>query len=358
MDSFSSSISIPTVAVRSGRTYRARVRHKDSSGRWSHWSDPVEFTTTLPDVSDYREGLVISEFMYHPLGPSPAELAAGFDDEEFFEFIELYNAGGVPLDLNDLRFTKGVDFDFLGSAITTLAPGEFVLVVSSKAAFELRYGEGLPIAGEWEGSDRLSNAGERLKLSFGAGDEIHDLTYDDFAPWPVAADGAGPSLTLADPAALPDHAVAVSWRASIAGMGTPGALETDSPFGAWLASQGGSDPLAPYGTSSMPYLLAYSVGADLVPASSGALPLPLVASSGGTDYPALSYRVRQDAAETVNTVEVSGDLVTWESGPGITVPVGEPVDNGDGTLTFTVRSTVPLEGRFRQFLRLRVELSR
>ena len=84
----------------------------------------------------------------------------------------------------------------------------------------------------------------------------------------------------------------------------------------------------------------------------------MVASSGGTDYPALSYRVRQDAAETVNTVEVSGDLVTWESGPGITVPVGEPVDNGDGTLTFTVRSTVPLEGRFRQFLRLRVELSR
>lgn len=355
---FNSSAAIPTVAVRSGRTYRARVRHKDSSGRWSHWSDPAEFTTTLPDISDYRDGLVISEFMYHPLGPSPAELAAGFDDEEFFEFIELYNAGAVPLDLSDLRFTKGVDFDFLGSAVTSLAPGEFVLVVSSQAAFELRYGEGLPIAGEWESSDRLSNAGERLKLSFGAGDGIRDLTYGDFNPWPVAADGSGPSLTLVDPAAIPDHALAMNWRASIGGLGTPGALETDSPFGAWLASEGGNDPLAPYGTSSMPYLLAYSVGADLVAGPFGALPVPLVASSEGTNYPALSYRVRKDAAETVSKVEVSGDLVTWESGPGITVPVGEPVDNGDGTLTFTVRSTVPIEGQARHFLRLRVELSR
>ena len=358
LSSFNSSAAIPTVAVRSGRTYRARVRHKDSSGRWSHWSDPAEFTTTLPDISDYRDGLVISEFMYHPLGPSPAELAAGFNDEEFFEFIELYNAGTIALDLSDLRFTKGVDFDFLGSAVTNLAPGEFALVVANRAAFELRYGQGLPIAGEWESGDRLSNAGERLKLSFGAGDGIRDLTYGDFDPWPVAADGSGPSLTLADPAAIPDHALAVNWRASIGGLGTPGALETDSPFGAWLASEGGNDPLAPYGTSSMPYLLAYSVGADLVAGPSGALPVPLVASSGGADYPALSYRVREDAAETVSTVEVSRDLVTWESGPGITVPVGEPVDNGDGTLTFTVRSTVPLEGQPRQFLRLRVELSR
>jgi hypothetical protein len=26
-----------------GRTYRVRARYKDNTGRWSHWSAPVEF---------------------------------------------------------------------------------------------------------------------------------------------------------------------------------------------------------------------------------------------------------------------------------------------------------------------------
>ena len=59
------------------------------------------------------------------------------------------SAQALTLDLTDLRFTKGVDFDFAGSAVTSLAPGEFVLVVRNLAAFEARYGTGLPVAGEF-----------------------------------------------------------------------------------------------------------------------------------------------------------------------------------------------------------------
>jgi hypothetical protein len=36
-------ITIPASAVITGHTYRARVRMKDTTGRWSHWSAPVEF---------------------------------------------------------------------------------------------------------------------------------------------------------------------------------------------------------------------------------------------------------------------------------------------------------------------------
>ena len=36
-------IRIPVKVCTPGHTYRVRARHKDRTGRWSHWSEPVEF---------------------------------------------------------------------------------------------------------------------------------------------------------------------------------------------------------------------------------------------------------------------------------------------------------------------------
>ena len=41
--SFSSEVQVPADKVTAGETYRVRVRHKDATGLWSHWSAPVEF---------------------------------------------------------------------------------------------------------------------------------------------------------------------------------------------------------------------------------------------------------------------------------------------------------------------------
>ncbi|MCF7676310.1 MAG: CotH kinase family protein, partial [Akkermansiaceae bacterium] len=357
LTTFDQTLVVPTPAVRSGLTYRARVRHKDKTGRWSHWSAPVTFTTTLPDLSPYLAGLVISEVMYHPADPTAAELAAGFTDDDDFEYIELHNVGPVALNLTDLRLTKGVDFDFLGAAITGLAPGEFVLVVSNRAAFEMRYGTGLPIAGEWEPTDKLNNAGEQIKLSFGAGDTIRDFIYDDVAPWPTAADGMGASLTLADPDAVPDHGLAANWHASSAPQGSPGTDDLTGPFAEWMAARGATDPAAPFGSSSLSNLLAYAVGADLTPTPEAALPTLVIVDEGGTAYPALRYRARRDTGDVTCAVEVSDDLVRWQSGGAFTTQVGAPQDNGDGTDTLTVRSLHSVASKPTQFLRLRVALS-
>ena len=43
LPAFVAQVHIPQGACKAGRTYRARVRHKDNSGRWSHWSESVEF---------------------------------------------------------------------------------------------------------------------------------------------------------------------------------------------------------------------------------------------------------------------------------------------------------------------------
>jgi hypothetical protein len=41
-------VTIPYGVAQAGKTYRVRVRHQDSSGRWSHWSSPAQFTATEP----------------------------------------------------------------------------------------------------------------------------------------------------------------------------------------------------------------------------------------------------------------------------------------------------------------------
>src|SRR5690606_33369879 len=71
--SYESSINVPPAALKPGRTYRARVRMRDNTGRWSHWSAPYQFTATEPaGLTELQANLMISEIMYNPPGPAPA----------------------------------------------------------------------------------------------------------------------------------------------------------------------------------------------------------------------------------------------------------------------------------------------
>ncbi|MFT5412069.1 MAG: spore coat protein CotH, partial [Verrucomicrobiales bacterium] len=317
LGTFSNAIDIPTVAVRSGLTYRARVRHQDATGRWSHWSAPVEFTSTLPDISDYIAGLVVTEVMYHPTDPSAAEINAGYDDDDFFEYIELKNVGAVTLDLQDLRFTKGVDFDFLGAAITSIAPGEIVLVIKDIAAFELRYGAGLPIAGAWQSTDKLDNGGEQVKLSFGAGDPIRDFVYDDISPWPTSPDGSGPSLTLQNPDSVPDHALAASWVPS-AGGGTPGVDDAGVSYGTWRdaifgpGNPPGSGELDDADFDGVVNLLEYAAGTDPLNASIAPITQVGTHAIGADEFLTITYTRRTDRPDVGWSVEWSQDLAGWD----------------------------------------------
>ena len=232
LDQFTVSQQVPSAPIRAGRTYRARVRHKDDTGRWSHWSEALQFIASEPDTALFADSIVISEIMYHPAEPSPAEKKLGYTAGDF-EYLEITNIGDLDIDLTGLRFTKGVDFDFLGSGIVALSPGEHALVAANRAAFEYRHGSGRPIAGEWEPGDRLSNGGERLKLSFGAGFPIRDFQYLDESPWPSAPDGSGFSLTLIDPRSNPKHGDPASWRSSVNPGGSPGEQDS-SNFAEWV----------------------------------------------------------------------------------------------------------------------------
>jgi hypothetical protein len=189
--------------------------------------DTITVTSTVSD-RPLEDFLRITELMYHPDDPSPAERTAGFADADLFEFIELQNISATEtLDLSGVRLADGVMFDFTGSDVTSLAPGQFVVVLADRDAFAARYSSaGISIAGEYEG--QLNNAGETVRLEDPNTLTIQSFTYDDTGPtWHPTTDGEGPSLVIIDP--LADVAMwdqGVSWRPSSVMGGTPGSTES------------------------------------------------------------------------------------------------------------------------------------
>ncbi|HUU17365.1 MAG TPA: lamin tail domain-containing protein [Sedimentisphaerales bacterium] len=219
---FSREIQIPASAVKVGRTYRVRCRMKDNTGRWSHWSEPVQFIAGEPLSEGVLDDLRITEVMYNPA----AQPAGDSADNEDFEFIELKNIGDETLDLAFVSFVEGITFDFSNSNIMGLAPGDFVIVVGNEAAFKSHYGTDLSskIAGEYSG--KLSNNGENISLVDFWNGTVATFEYKDSRGWPLSADGGGHSLVVLNSALVGEPEGSLNyggnWRASTYIGGSPG----------------------------------------------------------------------------------------------------------------------------------------
>ena len=209
------------IPIQSDTKIMARVLLNDE---WSALTE-ADFETfaTAADVNSLR----VSEIHFNPADPTDAEIRAGFGNNDEFEFIELLNISPNTIDLQKVQLVtiddQGVTFDFGQSDIKRLGPNERVLVVENTAAFAHRYGDDLPVAGEWSG--RLSNGGETVYLA-SAEEVFLQLAYDD--RWHPDADGAGSSLELLDPAAVSFAIWATpgGWRSSSEVGGTPGTEST------------------------------------------------------------------------------------------------------------------------------------
>jgi len=233
--------------------------------------------------------------------------------------------------------------------------------VKNQTAFASRYGAGLPIAGEWDLNDKLSNGGENLKLSLGSGTAIIEFTYDDNAPWPTSPDGGGSSLTLILPTeTLPgDHSNPLAWQASQQAGGTPGITGPGtSNFELWAQSIGLGAEASMTGdndSDGMNNLLEYALDSDPMSDSSHRLPsgaTELIEVDGVTDrYLTLTFQRNLAASELTFTVELSDDLTGWNDNTTIPVSV---TNNGDGTATEVWRAPLPLNDDSSQFVRLRV----
>jgi hypothetical protein len=346
---FTPTITIPAVAARPGSTCRVRVRHKDSTGRWSHWSAPIQFLATEPDVSLYRQSLAVSQFMYHPADPTGKELATSTNASDF-EWIELLNIGSSPLDLANVRFTKGIDFDFATSAVTSLAPGQRTVVVSNPAAFTARYGTlpaGTLIAGSWQQGDNLANSGELIRLSFGAGTPIREFTYDDSFPWPPEADGSGFPLVLAAPWTNPDHAVPSNWRSGQSINGSPGSYD-GTTLASWLAFHQLSDPATDSDGDGLTELAEYALGSNPRSATPADFLTVTIDPSGST--PAILMARTAASHDSVSvSAEWSTDATAWTPSPTLLSTSRNP----DGSQSLSWLAPNPPSSQPRGFFRLR-----
>ena len=162
----------------------------------------------------------VTEIHYRP-SPEPPESGFFQDDSEF---VELGNLGSTPFDLRGFAFSHGIQFQFGEGALRTVAPGGFVLVVKRRAAFEARYGAGLPIAGEYLGS--LVNGGERITLTAPTGEIVQEVAYDP--RWHPTTDGFGFSL-VSTHSSMPASASSSpeAWRSSSLPGGSPGRVDLE-----------------------------------------------------------------------------------------------------------------------------------
>ncbi len=293
------------------------------------WSAPTVATFVVGAVAPGPESLAITEIMYRPPRESPEEAALGFTNRDLFEFLELTNIGSERIALSGVSFTDGVLFDFGTSDIVALDPGERVLVVRNRAAFEARYGTAWNdlIAGEFGGGTALDNGGERIVLVGESGRVVQEFTYDDDPPWPEAVPD-GFSLVLADPAAQPDYSDPASWRASASLGGSPGSAE---PF---LFA---GDPAADLDGDGLSAFLEHAIGTSDEDPSAGPGLFRSEVAGGEVQF---SFQRSDTALHVHHEVEVSRDLLTWEPGDGLVELVSESA-NGDETSIVTYRAVQP-----------------
>lgn len=339
-----------------GGERRLRVRARNGTT----WSALNESTFLLDTDPASPANLAIAEIHYHPADASPAEITAGFDDAEDFEFIELLNTSSRHVDLEGVYFYGAVAFNFSGAATgRTLAPGERVLVVSDLDAFLLRYGPGKPVAGEYTG--QLSNSGEHLILHTPGDNVIRGVDYSDDPSWPAAADGSGFSLVRRHPAETAGDSDPDGWAVSGAIGGSPGEADVPAPgsFDAWTAANFTAPQLA---SSAISAPAADPDGDGRLNFEEYALAtLPLIAdqpdatfawSLNGPDrHAAIRLRRPQNPSGVLYELLATEDLVTpWL--PVATVPA-ENLSLGGGLEYAVFREPDPATAP-RKFLRIRV----
>ena len=158
-----------------------------------------------PVLARADTAVVFNEIMYHPR-----------TNEAQLEWVELQNQMGVDIDMSRWSLDGGIDFRFPEGTI--IRAGAYLVIAVSPATIAGATGI-TNVMGPF--LNRLSNTGERLRLRNNDSRIIDELTYGVEGDWPVAPDGAGPSL-----ARLRANLRGVepkNWSASAQNGGTPGA---------------------------------------------------------------------------------------------------------------------------------------
>jgi Lamin Tail Domain/CotH kinase protein len=330
-----------------------------------------------PNGAPKTTPLLINEVHYHP--PDLALV-----DNVRDEFIELHNPTTAEVLLTGWKLKNGVDFAFPNGA--KLRPGDYALVLSFNPALpanaallaDFRTQFALPVSvplfGPYVpklGNDRASvELSRSLIVSGSTGAVLSDVLvdkvkYTDTAPWP-AADGNGGSLQRVSRSVIGNDAG--NW---VGLAPTPGAVnggqsalfdnDGDGLPNSWedtygLDRFGSADAAAVSAADGLSNLLIYALNGLPGQNNRPTLPTGSVRTLSGQPYLTLQFTHRTGHPGLRFAVEVSTELIGWNSGPAASVQVSE-TDHGNGTATSVWRTAAAYSGAQRQMIRLRVSVA-
>ena len=262
-------------------------------------SDTITVTTSA-GAAPPTGRVALTELHYHPPDrPGVAGTA--------LEFLELKNFSPDTVDLGGTRLTVGIEYTF--PAPTLLPPGGFVVLVADPAAFAAAY-PWVALSGAYGG--QLSNGGERITWLDASGLVLFDVTYDDVAPWPLAPDGAGPSLVPVTASAAGNPATAAYWRASTMSGGSPGRDDPDPAITSltWITQP--VDTIAAIGGPALFFAAAEGApGLSYQWSRDGAdLPGAVYPSLAVGPVAALDYGAQFRCRVSVTGLQLTSDIVT------------------------------------------------
>ena len=351
------------VIINSTMPLKARVFATSLFEPPGHWSPLQETTFRVGLEPATGQNLILSELMVAPQRPTEAEAAADYSTSDF-EYLEFYNPTDVTVDLAGIRFTAGINYIFSEGDVTTLGPKAYGVLVNDREAFASRYGEGLPILGQF--NKKLSNGGEHLEISNANFEPIVSITYSDSAPWPDNAEPTGNSLVRSDLSPEIDGNDAANWAMSSSVGGSPGRAEGAGPpdpnptggYDTWKTAQFTAAEATDAAISGLTADPDGDGSSNLTEFAFGTLPKehnsnagPLITVDG--DTVSLTYTRRTDTDTLTYTIEQSSDLVTWADADAAAFPETATAPAGDDLETVTVQAS---DSASANYIRWRIEL--
>ncbi len=164
--------------------------------------------------SSRKTGIVISEIMWKP---------APRTDGNNTEFLEIYNTCPFFQDISGYQVTCA-DMNYTFPSNTLIPGGAFFVLAASPQGIANVYGLTSNVFGPYNGSLKHS---ETLEVLDEQTNVLLTVPYTDTYPWPVAADGTGHSIVLANPTCGEGDARA--WDISDTVGGSPGGLDAFHP---------------------------------------------------------------------------------------------------------------------------------
>ena len=164
--------------------------------------------------SSRKTGIVFSEIMWKP---------APRTDGNNVEFLEIYNSTPWFQDISSYQIVCA-DMNYTFPPNTIIPGGAFFVIAASPQSIQNVYGLTTNVFGPYTGSLKHS---ETLQLLDEQGAVLLTVPYTDVYPWPVAADGTGHSIVLANPSYGEGDPRA--WDISDVVGGSPGQMDAFHP---------------------------------------------------------------------------------------------------------------------------------